>query len=174
MSPERLALVVAVGGFSMVAAVIDIRTRRLPNVMTVPACLLGLVYHLVAGYFRSGLEGLGAGALHSLGGFAVGFGLLFLMWLSGSGGGGDVKFMGALGAWLGAMATIYVFLVGAVYVLLGSLGSWGWRSLRPVDKQPRKPDGGAAAPSRQIMPWAVPLALAVWSVFIYEEVCGKQ
>jgi prepilin peptidase CpaA len=174
MSPERIAFVVAVGGFSVVAAVIDIRTRRLPNVITVPACVLGLVFNLVAGYMKAGVPGLGAGVLHSLGGFAVGFGLLYLMWLSGSGGGGDVKFMGALGAWLGAMLTIYVFLIGAIYVLAGSVISRVWQRFRPVDKPPQTPEGGSAAAKRGLMPWAVPIALAVWSVFVYGGICGKQ
>ena len=102
----------------MVTAAIDIRTRRLPNVLTVPACLLGLLFHLVIGYHQGGLTGLGEGLLLSLGGFAVGFGLYLLRWLGGSASGGEVKFMGAIGAWLGPMPTIYgLFLVGRAYLL---------------------------------------------------------
>ncbi|MBS0265049.1 MAG: prepilin peptidase [Planctomycetes bacterium] len=166
MSPERIAFIVAVGGFVSLAAIIDFRTRRLPNALTVPACLLGLVFNLALGYFHSGWEGLAAGGLSSLGGFALGFGLLFVLWVTGGGGGGDVKFMGAVGAWVGPMTTLYVFLIGAVYVLLGSL------VLRLTQRRetasPASTTSTRSVPARrQVMPWAVPIALAVWSVLLY-------
>ena len=180
MSPDRIAFMGVVGAITLVAAVIDIRTRRLPNPLTVSAFVLGLVFHLVVGFLKAGFPGLTQGLLVSVGGFAVGFGLLFLMWVAGSCGGGDVKLMGALGAWLGPMATIYVFLVGAIYVLLGSILTRVWasanrqRSTNAVSGSgPHRIVPGGSRP-RGVVPWAVPLALAVWSVVIYSEFCVRK
>jgi len=86
----NLVFVLVVGAFTAVAAVSDLRTRRLPNWLTVPAFAAGLLAHTVV----NGFAGLGFALL----GFATGFGLLLVLWLIGGGGGGDVKLMGALGA----------------------------------------------------------------------------
>ena len=52
-------------------------------------------------------------------GFGIGFGVLFVLWLMGAGGGGDVKLIGRAGAWLGAQLTVYTMMSGAVFVVLG-------------------------------------------------------
>ena len=69
-----------------VAVPVDLKTRRIPNGLTVPAFVCGVVFHVI----RGGWAGLG----FSLGGFATGFGILLVLWLIGGGGGGDVKLMG--------------------------------------------------------------------------------
>ena len=84
---------IAVLVFTIIAMVTDLSTRKLPNWLTVPAFVAAIVFHT----FTSGWRGLGL----CMGGFAVGFGLLLVLWLIGGGGGGEVKLMGALGAWLG-------------------------------------------------------------------------
>jgi len=164
----------AVGAFTLITAAIDVRTRRLPNVLTVPACILGLIFHLVVGFLKGGISGLGEGLLLSAGGFAVGFGLFFLMWIAGSASGGDVKFMGAIGAWLGPMPTIYVFLVGAVYVLLVSilLRFWGW--MQTGKENSGGLTGWTNRNGQQVMVWGLPIALAVWSVMFYTEFVGRN
>ena len=107
------------------AAVVDLRCGKVPNWLTYPAILVGLVGHAVAGYaagegFFSGGERMGlAGAL---GGFAVGFFPLLLCWLAGGIGGGDAKLMGAVGAlggWrlvLGAM--LFGFLIAGLMAVV--------------------------------------------------------
>ena len=111
MLTDVIAFVVVILIMS-VALVTDLKHRTIPNLLTVSGAVGGLVYHLVTG----GLDGL----LFSLGGFATGFGLLLLLWLCGNGGGGDVKLMGAVGAWLGAFATLIVFIGSALAAVFGS------------------------------------------------------
>lgn len=78
---------------ALVAAVTDLRSRRIPNAITVPACLLGLAW----GFWVGGLPGLAdSGAASVM--LAAPFVLLFLF---AGGGAGDAKLMFALGAWLG-------------------------------------------------------------------------
>lgn len=90
------------------AAVWDFRQRRIPNWLTLSAIPLGVFWNTWAG----GLAGLQS----SLAGFAVGFGLLFILFAIGGGGGGDVKLMGALGAWVGMQTTITVFVLASVII----------------------------------------------------------
>jgi prepilin peptidase CpaA len=169
--------------FMLAAAALDLRTRRLPNWLTVPAFAAGLVFHTATG----GWAGLGL----SLGGFATGFGILLVLWLIGGGGGGDVKLMGALGAWLGPLPILGVFfgsallaMVGMLLLLVITLSQEGYSRAR---KQyvVRRTGGGTAAIAgvasagdpalaakrarARAMPYAVPVALAtllalVWHV----------
>ena len=75
------------------ACVTDLRTRRIPNVLTFGAALAGLLYQFVSG----GIDGLGHAAL----GWLVGAVIFILPFALGGLGGGDVKLLAALGAWLG-------------------------------------------------------------------------
>jgi prepilin peptidase CpaA len=106
MSAATVALVVAI-----VAAVCDLRTRRIPNWLTVPALVAALAWHFVQGAWREPLLGL----LLAL--------VIYLpLWLAGGRGAGDLKLMAALGAWLGPSAWIQVFvltaLLGGVWALV--------------------------------------------------------
>ena len=115
MESTITAFCLAVVTLTLVAAVVDWRTRRLPNWLTVPAFLAALLFHAT----------LGKGILFALAGFGVGFGILLLLMMVGGGGGGDVKLMGAVGAWLGAKLILYVFVISALLIALvgGSVGA---------------------------------------------------
>jgi len=102
-----------VGGFALIAGVIDAREFRVPNWLTAPMVVSGAVFHSVAG----GLEGLKL----SLAGLLFGFGIMILFYLMGVMGAGDVKFMAGVGAWWGMPATLYVFGVAAMATAVYSL-----------------------------------------------------
>lgn len=96
-----------------VAALFDIRSHRIPNWLTYPAWGLGLALGALGG-----LDGF----LNSAAGFAVTFFPLFLMFIGGSIGGGDVKLMGGVGALLGfpagLNALISAILVGGFFAAI--------------------------------------------------------
>lgn len=85
----------------------DLRTKRIPNLWTVPFACGGVLYHCVT-------RGVPAGGLFALTGLALGGLLLFLPFALGGMGGGDVKCLGALGAWMGPERVLWVFLYGAM------------------------------------------------------------
>jgi prepilin peptidase CpaA len=89
-----------------VACVCDLRTRRIPNILTFGGAALALVYAAVA-------SGPG-GALASLGGWAIGAALFFPMFALGGMGAGDVKLAACLGAWLGPAASLFIALYSAL------------------------------------------------------------
>jgi prepilin peptidase CpaA len=91
---------------AVVACVCDLRSRRIPNVLTLGAAAAGLVYHLATG----GFSALGQSAL----GWFVGM-LMFIVPFALRGlGGGDVKLVAALGAWIGPEAAIWLGLYAAI------------------------------------------------------------
>lgn len=161
------AVVVAV-----LACVWDIRTRRLPNVLTFSAMAAGLAYHGVA----SGPGGL----LGSLAGLALGLVLFFPFFALGGLGAGDVKLLGALGAWLGAPAVVYVAfyaaLAGGALAILAIvrhgyagqavanlrllLTHWRVVGFRPVDSLTLDSARGPRLP--YALPIAAGLLVAVW------------
>jgi len=96
---------ILIAGLGM-ASVLDWRFRKVPNGLTLPLILTGIVFRSV----REGIPGLG----ESLLGFTVGIALLYLPFLLGGIGGGDVKLMGAIGAFVGPVAAVKVFLIGAL------------------------------------------------------------
>lgn len=108
--PEPLVQWGVVIGASLVAAVTDLRARRIPNVLTFPLVLSGWVGSTIA----CGAPGLLDSFLASLL-LAAPFVLLFAF---AGGGAGDAKLMGGIGAWLGlldgAIALAAVCVAGMV------------------------------------------------------------
>jgi prepilin peptidase CpaA len=114
------------------AAVTDIWKFKVHNVLTMPLLLTGLIYHAAVG----GRLALAS----SLYGAMAGFGLLLVLYLIGGMGAGDVKFMAAVGAWLGWPLILLVFLASALVagayavILLVTYGNFRetWVSLQIV------------------------------------------
>lgn len=153
----------AVGLYVALAAALDLRMRRIPNYLTVPAAVSGLLYHTLAP--------TGWGPWVSLAGFGVGFALLLLPWLAGGGGMGDVKLLAALGAWLGTKGVLIAFGLSAV---LGAMMTLGLLLYHVVDKgvmktekrylsvrQPTHKKFGKKRPAR-VLPFAVPVAMSTY------------
>jgi prepilin peptidase CpaA len=90
----------------IVAAVIDGYKLKVPNWLTFPFILSGLVVGAVTG----GWAGLGVALL----GMVVGLALLLPAYAIGGMGAGDVKLLAGVGAWIGTMDTLYAFCVSAV------------------------------------------------------------
>lgn len=104
MKPVILAGAVLV---SLVAAATDLRSRRVPNWLTVPGLLIGIA----ANTWFSGWSGLKASLL----GAVVGLALLLPFVLLRSLGAGDWKLAGALGAFTGPSILVDL-LLGSVLV----------------------------------------------------------
>lgn len=104
LRPEVLALAVLL---AVVAGWTDLRSRRIPNWLTVPAFVVGIAVNTIL----NGREGLKASLLGAL----LGFGLLLPFYLLRSMGAGDLKFVVALGAFTGPGRLVEV-LIGSVFV----------------------------------------------------------
>jgi prepilin peptidase CpaA len=102
-----------------IGAAIDLRTRRVPNPLTMGLAAMGVLYAAV------GVGGLSIGA--SLAGLALGLALMLPGHLLGATGAGDVKLFAAAGAFVGPAhiltAFIYTALAGGAIAILISL----WR-----------------------------------------------
>jgi prepilin peptidase CpaA len=179
--PEWLHSVVFVVGVLLltgVSAYTDIRSRRIPNWLTVPAFLAGLAYQ-AAFHHWSGLADAGSA-------FAVGFGTFFVLWLIGGGGGGDVKLMGALSVWLGLKLTLYALVLSMVFVIVGTGAIMAWSVLRHGVSRWRSKflATGRGRPvtvetvqerqDRRVMAFAVPVALAVWVLMLVDSVAIRN
>ena len=111
LSAAGLVLTVALG------AAFDVGTRRIPNYITVGGLAVALVLRLSTG----GVEALLGGLLGALLAFLITFPLFMLR----SMGGGDVKLLTAVGAFLGPyntfIALLATALVGGVLAIVVSL-----------------------------------------------------
>jgi prepilin peptidase CpaA len=89
-----------------VAAAVDVRTRRIPNVATLSVAVIGLAL--------SARGASGHTALAALAGLALGFALMLPGHLFGATGAGDVKLFAAMGTLLGPGGVVSAFLYTAL------------------------------------------------------------
>jgi prepilin peptidase CpaA len=101
-NPALAALIAA----ALAATVIDIRTRRIPNELTV--ALTGVGVALAA----TGVSGVSLWG--SIAGFAIGLALMIPGHLLGATGAGDVKLMASVGAVVGPSTVVTAFLFTAI------------------------------------------------------------
>lgn len=151
-NPMALILSLALLAVVAVSTASDLAEHRIPNALLLPALLVALGLHLIAG-------GMPA-AIHSLGGFVVGFAFLLPLYLMGGMGAGDVKLLAVAGAFLGPwgalIAGIVTLIAGGVLALLlvawqlgrrfvAHLQATDIRSGTPLtDADPRRGDAPAA------------------------------
>lgn len=105
-TPSDLIVLTTIAGGGLAAAAIDVRTRRVPNVLTASLAAAGVAF-AVAGIGRLTIAG-------SIAGIAIGFGLMLPGHLFGATGAGDVKLFAAAGALLGPAATAAAFIYTAL------------------------------------------------------------
>ena len=91
---------------TVIASWNDYRRHRVPNWLT------GSL--LAAGILEQGLFAGWPGLQRALGGMLVGMVPLLVLWMMRGMGAGDVKFMAAVGAWLGPKMTLEALLVGGL------------------------------------------------------------
>lgn len=181
LTVQLVVYLVCVGTFTAAAAVCDLRTKRIPNKLTLPVFGAGLLYQVA-------FNGLGAGVGHpglidAVAAFAAGFGLLWVLWMIGGGGGGDVKLMGALSVWIGFKLTCLVLLVSTLFVIVGTIGVMAYSVLanglfrtkeaylasgRSPNGLPPAAESAAQRQSRRVMGYAPPVALATWLIVLWK------
>ena len=161
------------------AAITDMKTRKIPNLLTFPTMLLAFVYHGVTG----GLAGLGFSAA----GVAVGIGIFLVPYAMGGMGAGDAKLMGAAGAVLGPkgvfIAAIMSILVGLIYGIIllfihrhygRSFLRRGWLTVKCffMTRQlvPIPPDAEEKQP---VLSYGVPIALGTMC-YMYLKITGSE
>jgi prepilin peptidase CpaA len=158
--------------FISVCVAFDVRTLRIPNLVTGPAIIVGMA---VNGW-TSGWTGLGMSAL----GFAFAVVVLLVPFALGGIGGGDVKMMGAIGALIGPGLILRSLVIGliaggcfaAVHLarrsrlrdkLFATAGMFtqavATHSLEPL----RAP---TTAPGAIVLPYSVPLGLGTVIVLV--------
>jgi prepilin peptidase CpaA len=156
--------------FSMTLAIIatgeDLWRRRVSNVITGPAFLIGLSLNVILasssdlGY----LSGLG----NSLLGGLIGFVAFLPFFLKGGMGGGDIKLMAAFGAILGReqiiLAAILAAISGGLMAVLYLLGRKVWRGVKGKSLEP------AATPDlKAYIPYAPAISIGVFLSFLSED-----
>ncbi len=108
------------------AAIMDVRTRRIPNWLVAPFLALGLVLRFVHQGF--------AGLWESLAGLALAALATGLLYQLGGLGMGDCKLLAAVGAWVGADQALFVLigtaLAGGLLALVYT--AWHGALLRSV------------------------------------------
>jgi prepilin peptidase CpaA len=105
----------------------DVRKRKIPNVLTGPALLLGVLVNLGLG----GVSGAGSALL----GAVVAGAVLFPGWIMGFTAAGDLKLMAAVGAWLGYpggfVAAVAALIAGGVIAVIVAAAQGAlWRAVK--------------------------------------------
>jgi prepilin peptidase CpaA len=154
---------------ALVGAVTDVRSARIPNSLTYSAALaaLGLRVALL------GLYGLKSGAL----GMLLAGGLFLFLFVLGAMGGGDMKLMAAVGAWVGSEEVMTLILAAALaggvlaigrIIFRNMLGETLRNTIRLIfyrftsGMQPH-PELNVQAPGSQRVPFGVAIAVGALS-----------
>lgn len=154
------------------ACVTDIQSRRIPNWLTFGAAGAAIVFHTI-------FEG-GGGFVLATTGWLVGALIMFLPFALRGLGGGDVKLLAALGAWLGPSNALWLALyagcagfvmsvvVAAYYGYLRTalrniwflLQHWTVNGVRPLDEVSL--EGSSGPRLAYALPIFAGLVLATW------------
>ena len=177
LSLQLVVYLACVGAFTLSTAITDLRIKKIPNKITLPVFGAGLLYQAL---FNQLGEGVGRpGLIDAAAAFATGFGMMWVLWMIGGGGGGDVKLMGALSVWIGFKPTCMVLILSTIFVILGTVGVMLFSVLthglfrtkevylasgQTPNGLPPAAETAVQRQSRRIMGYAPPVALATWLV----------
>lgn len=161
----------------IVAAVIDGIALKVPNWLTFAMILSGWAY--------SGITGSWLGLGYSLLGTFVGLMLLFVLHLVGGMGGGDVKLLAGIGAWLHTVHVLNIFTATAILggvmavLMIARGGRWAhhWRQARQIviewftvrDADKLYEIAAERKPTMMLLPYGIPMTIAALGYFAY---CG--
>jgi prepilin peptidase CpaA len=109
-----IQLLIILAPILILAAATDIRSKKIPNWLTFPGIIAGVLYN-------SSISGP-QGCLLSVTGVLLGMAFYLPFYMKGGTGAGDVKLMGTVGGFLGPLGVFYAFLfssiAGGVYAVL--------------------------------------------------------
>ncbi len=121
---KEIVYLTAAALVSLLGAMTDVRTRRIPNVLTGPAILFGFLLHF---YFDSW-----NGLFHSFLAALICGSIFVIFFLAGGMGAGDVKLITAAGSLAGLMYSPSVLVLTAI---AGGLMALGFALMRGQLKQ---------------------------------------
>ncbi len=114
MTQHMLLAAAPLGAALIWAAATDLHSRRIPNVLTFALILCGIAQSFMASGTVSPTQ--------SLLGFGTGFMLTFVLFAIGALGGGDVKLLAGVGAWVGPQMALLIFAAAAIVGMVIVLG----------------------------------------------------
>ena len=171
MNTYTLLMCAPVVAMLAVAAVIDWRTRRIPNWLTFTLVLSGIAQS----FMPHALVSPGNAMLGCLAGFT----LTFVLYALGAVGGGDVKLLAGVGAWFGPQAALAVFAVEAIVGMVMALSQAAYQGrvslllknsalvavnlahVTDVGLEHARQTGQACRSIDRPLPYAVPVLVAV-------------
>lgn len=159
----------------LVAALFDLRWRRIPNWLT----LFGWTFGVTLQAWEHGWHGV----REALTGSLVAFGLYVVLFALRAMGGGDVKLMAAVGAFTGPMQWFSVFLLASftsgVFALLSiwtkgeatrvaaNIGTILWELVHLRAPHLANPELDVSNPGARTLPHGVAIAVAVVALAVY-------
>jgi prepilin peptidase CpaA len=170
---SQITYLTAASACALIASVHDLTSRRIPNLLTGPAILFGLLLHA----FLGGPSQLGRSALAGL----IAGGIFFLFFVAGGMGAGDVKLMAAVGCIAG---TAYIKDVLISTVVIGALMAIGLAFYRGRVRQTvanvimlmrhhgaeglsEHPDLNVRTATALRLPYALPIAAGCLMTFLF-------
>jgi prepilin peptidase CpaA len=124
MKPPSFQVCVAILTAATVvsAALYDYKQRLIPNLITFPAIFTGLFIH----WIHAGASGF----YFSLRGLAVGGGFFLVLYIIGGIGGGDVKLLGSVGAFVGGEKILVIIILTVLIGGVMAIGKLAFSSIR--------------------------------------------
>lgn len=161
MQPTNITTAVPLLVILVVALVLDLRTHRIPNALSLGGAMLGLVSQATL-FGASGILVAGSGAAACL--------ICFIPFYIGGGmAAGDVKLMAAVGAFLGPVgglvASVFTMVAGAAI----AAGWMAWLRAFPMFNGGVSSDDELARSFGSRIPYASAIALGTVAALLYPD-----